>query len=511
MPTTPSSESVPDVDRRIAHGAAWMILYKLLDRAVALVSVVILARLLLPDDFGVMALAMSVIATLELIGAFGLDVALIQRAGATRIDFDAAWTVNVVTGLVLASITALAAYSVAHAYGDPRLVAVLLLLAAARAIQGFENAGVIAFRKELQFRREFVYMLGRRLATSILVTLPLAFVLRNYWALLLGNLVGTCIAVGLSYVLHPFRPRISTAGIGSLMRVSGWLLVANAAEVLHQRASDLVVGRMAGISAVGMLAMSRELARIPRELAAPVHRAAFPGYVKLADDPRRLRAAYLRVLGALMLLVFPGSCGLSILAARAVPLVLGPQWQDAIPLVQWLAINGAIAVLLSTAHNVILASGHTRTTTLLLLANLAIALCGLGVLVPALGVLGAPLAVLTASGVMLPLYATFACRVTETRPLEFASVLIRPLFGTAAMAIVLVPLNAHCPATPGIAAQVATLLYLSLAGAATYALAMYAMWCARRDPASADAWLWIRADALRSAAVARMHRLGSRA
>ena len=110
----------------------------------------------------------------------------------------------------------LLARPVSRYYGDPRLASVLVVLGLRHAIVGFENIGIVAFRKELAFDKEFKFLLIKRLTATFLVTIPLALLLRNYWALLAGSLMGTCIAVGMSYVLHPFRPRFSFVGLARI-------------------------------------------------------------------------------------------------------------------------------------------------------------------------------------------------------------------------------------------------------------------------------------------------------
>ena len=100
----------------MAVGAAWMVLFKFIDRCIEIVSTLILARLLLPENFGLIALANTVIAMLEILGAFGLETALVQRTDATRDDFDSVWTFNVIFGLSLGLIVGGLAWPTAQFY-----------------------------------------------------------------------------------------------------------------------------------------------------------------------------------------------------------------------------------------------------------------------------------------------------------------------------------------------------------------------------------------------------------
>ncbi len=352
-------DQAPSVNRKMATGAAWMMLFKVVDRCMGLISTMILARLLLPADFGLIALATSLIAMLELMGAFGLDTAIVQRADARPEHFNAVWTFHLLFGLGMGIVIACLAWPAAWLYGDPRLVPVMYVLGLRQAVQGFENVGVIAFRKEMSFEKEFKYLVIKRLATSIIVTLPLAFLLKNYWALLAGSFMGTCIGVAFSYFLHPYRPRLSLKGLGQLMNFSKWLFVTNLVEFIYGRVSDLIVGGWVGPAALGSLTIARDVAGMAsQDIAAPIHRAVFPGYVKLSKNHALLRAGYLKVTSVVLLLIVPATVGLVFLADPIVLLMLGSKWLNIVPLIQILSVNGAVSVLVSTAHYANLADWH---------------------------------------------------------------------------------------------------------------------------------------------------------
>src|SRR6185369_3577735 len=270
--------------RTLVRGSAWMIGFRLLDRSVGLISVLVLARVLTPADFGLVAMATAMIAFVELFGWLGLDVALIQRPGATREHFDSAWTMNV----LIAS-----GWPLAWFYGDPRLIALVAFLSLGPLIQGCENIGVVAFRKELNFDREFRFLLSKRLL-SVAITVSLALWLRSYWALAIGMVCGRLAGVAISYALHPFRPRWSLSRAGDLLHFSLWLVAQNVFVFLKDRGPDFIVGKFAGAHALGMWSVANELSNlVGTELIQPMNRAALPTYSRLAEDRGALASAYL--------------------------------------------------------------------------------------------------------------------------------------------------------------------------------------------------------------------------
>src|SRR5258708_190625 len=178
----PSDRSL---NRHMLHGSMWMILLRWAIRLTGLVSTIILARLLVPSDFGIVAMAMFVVGLLELLSQSGQRLAIIRHAAPTREDYDTAWTVSVVIGVFIAvAIVALA--PVARIYfHEPRVVPVMYWLALRSLLGGFENIGAVEFRRDLQFNRFFIYNVCPKLV-SFVVTIALAFAWRNYWALVAG-------------------------------------------------------------------------------------------------------------------------------------------------------------------------------------------------------------------------------------------------------------------------------------------------------------------------------------
>ena len=290
----------------MASGAIWMVLAKLVERSVGLVSMLILARVLVPHDFGIVAMAMSFVALLEMVSAFGFDMTLIQKQTKERRDWDTAWTFDILVGIGLAVVMVVAAGPVASFFNEPALVDVIRVLAIGSAAQGFQNIGLVAFRTEMRFDREFKFLTAKKLI-GFAITIPLAIWLDSYWALVIGQTAGRFGSTALSYWVHPYRPRLSLAASRELFHFSKWLLIINGISYLKERSSDWVIGRIAGPASLGAFNMSYELTSMPStELVAPINRAVFPAYAKLASEGQgALRREYLSVIAVIVLLAGP--------------------------------------------------------------------------------------------------------------------------------------------------------------------------------------------------------------
>ena len=284
------------VRQNIARGAVWTVLYRWIDRGLGFVSTLILAHLLVPSDFGLVAMGSSVTGLLVLLTYFGLDTALLRQKEATEEHFNAVWTLNFLCGCGMAIVMLALAVPAARFYREPRVIAVVCALAAAPFLQGLENVGVIKFRKDMRFDREFRYMSATRIVKFV-TTVLLALTLRTYWALVIGILVWRAASVGLSYLMQPFRPRFSLRSLGELMHFSKWLMLHNALSFLRDRSSDFVVGRLAGSSSLGLFSVAAEISDMPgTELVGPINRAVLPAYMTIAHDLPALRREYLSVL-----------------------------------------------------------------------------------------------------------------------------------------------------------------------------------------------------------------------
>jgi O-antigen/teichoic acid export membrane protein len=224
MPPGERRMSLTAIGSKIAAGAAWMIALRVIERSIGMISTIILARLLVPQDFGLVAMAMAVYALIEVAGQFGFDLILIRAQRASRAQYDGAWTLGVCHGVVSALVLLALAEPTAGFFSEPRLVPVIQILAAVAFLQGLENIGVVDFRRDFHFGKDFLFLFGKKII-SFAVTVTLAFHYRSYWALVIGIVTSRVSGVILSYLLHPYRPRLSFSEIPNLFGFSRWVLL----------------------------------------------------------------------------------------------------------------------------------------------------------------------------------------------------------------------------------------------------------------------------------------------
>lgn len=489
------------VHGKMARGAVLMVLVKLVERGIGLISTLILARLLLPADFGVIAMALSFVVMAELLMAFGFDVAIIQNQSATEEHFHSAWTCNLLLGLFVTLLMLALAAPIADFYRRPELVWVVCALAFGPLLAGAENIGVVAFRKELDFRREFKFQLTRKLI-GFAIVVPLAFMLRSYWALVAGILFSKFAGVVISYRMHPFRPRFGLSRARELIGFSRWLLVNNLVGFLKEHSSVFFVGRLLGPASLGSYTIAYELASLPTtEISAPINRALLPGFAKFTTTAE-VAVAYATALGVMALLALPAAAGIMALAPFLVPVVLGTTWLEAVPLMEVFAFNGALLMFHSSICAVLIGRGYPGRTTFangcyaaILVASLAVVLLHFS----SYGSRAAAYAVLLTTVLSTPIYLFQVRHCLGIPPGTFAKAIVRPLLASAGMVMLIRwSLPAYAPEMSGLT----TLSWLCAGlaiGALGYLAMLLGLWHATGRPEGAERLLLERARALWSA------------
>lgn len=327
---------------RVVKGAAWMGAARIVVNATAFVSTILLARLLTPEDFGLVAIVTAVSAIVASVTELSLTQALIQGDEPTEDSFHSAWSLNLLRAVLLAVAMLALSVPVSQAYSEPRLVPVFAVMAAGTFIGSLENPKLVVFQRQLIFWRDFLVTIADKLV-ALVVALTIAIVYRSFWALVLGTVAAMIARVMLSYLLVPYRPRFRLARAKELLSFSLWLTLANLVKVINLRAVPLIIGAIMPTAAVGLYSLGERVATMPlRDTLGALQTTLFPAYARFRGDPDRLRAAYLRAQGAVCLFAFPVGFGI---AAVAHPMVLGlleQKWLAAVPVIQVIAASSAI-------------------------------------------------------------------------------------------------------------------------------------------------------------------------
>ena len=359
--------------KNFLRGTVWAILMRWSIRGIGLISIVILARLLTPEDFGIVAMGALVIGFIKGFSELGTHMLLIREREVTREHCDTAWTVKIMQGAFVALMIVILAPFAASYFDEKKVVTVMYLLALSAFIEGTESIGMTLVRKELDFARDFRFHVYKRIV-QFAVTIPLAVMLKSYWALVIGQLMTTVFGVTLSFVMHSYRPRISLARVREYLSFSLSIIPLKIGRFLNNKADVVVVGGIASTAQMGAYNVASELAAMfTKELEIPLARGLMPNYAKLAHNPQELASAFRHVLSTVAMICCAAGFGLWVVAEDFVTVILGSQWLSAIPIVKWLAIFGTLSSLLHLmGGQILIVTGREKVSAALIWMRLIV-------------------------------------------------------------------------------------------------------------------------------------------
>lgn len=421
---------------QMARGATWMVSLRWAVRGLGLLRMVVLARILAPEDFGVFAVGLIVLGFIEFLSEGGIEFALIREQSATREHYDSAWTLQILLGLFTAGVIFASAPLVAQVFNEPRSEIVIQLIALRPAFRAFNNIGVVTFLKEFNFHKEFLFDVARNLIDTAL-TIALALFLRDYMALVIGAVTGAALGAAYTYLIHPYRPRICFKRIRDIWSFSGWLLVSYAAEEVSDLMDRTVVGVIAAANALGIFHIASTLSGvIMHSTVFPLWRGLFPAYAKLAEDPQELAEAFFSVFRWVVVVSCIAGFGVASVAPDLVVILLGEKWVAAIPLVPWLACAVAINGVVDNPLLAVTALGHTRLCAIQSLIRIVMLLIALPLAGHLWGVQGVAIATFGVSVAHSPIPFYLLIKTTPVGIRDLIQAAWRPIVGGVLMFVV---------------------------------------------------------------------------
>lgn len=348
------------VGEQVLTGTLWMGSWRWSARLIGLLSTIITARLLLPDDFGIAATGMIVVAFFDILTDLGTDNYLVRLPNAQSEDYDTAWTLRLIVVSAASIVIFLAAAPGATLFGDSRLTDVIRTLAFASLLRGFTNIGLSMYRRDMQFGRIALIGLGQRMI-GFITTVILAVMLRNYWAVIIGEVAFHAAGLVLSYVFHSYRPRICMKQIGKQWEFCKWIVARNIAVFMQGRGDQFVVAKFFGIEKIGLYTMAIRFAELPtKHFMAPMLMPVYAALAKKQEEPEQFSRSVLQVIGATFAVALPAATLLATLSEEFVGAILGSKWESSVPLVAPMIFSLMAAVLSEPAVTTLTLSGRVR-------------------------------------------------------------------------------------------------------------------------------------------------------
>lgn len=422
-------KSEESLSEKVVRGSFWVFSLRATERSLVLIKIIIVTRLLSPNDFGLFGIALLTISILENFSVTGFQAALIQKNEKIINYLDVAWTVSVIRGFVLFLILFVSAPYLSIFFNQSEATSIIQIIGVSIFIRGLTNIGIVYFQKELQIKRLFIYSLSTKIIEFI-VTVLAAFLLKNVWALVAGQLIGSVAMLIGSYLIHPYRPKLdlNMEKVKKLFGFGKWVLGLSILTFLVTEGDDAFVGKLLGATMLGFYQMAYRFSNMPAtEITHVIFGVMFPAYSKMQEDIPRLREGYLKVLMITAFLSFPIGGLIFFLAPEFVNILLGEKWMPMVPAMRVLVLWGLIRSIGATTGPVFYGLGKPEIATKLQCFQVIVMFILLYPLTIKWGILGTSLAVVLASLASNIIVLFRIVRLIECRTWNFIKLIVCPL------------------------------------------------------------------------------------
>ena len=407
-------------------------------------SLVVLARVLTPEDYGVISMVLVVTSFAGLFRDLGLSSAAIQKKDLTTEQQSNLFWLNVSMGLVLMLLVSACAPLVAKFYGQAELRGLTIFLSSTFLISSVSAQHGAMLVRRMQFGRSSFAAVAGAIVTMA-VSISLALHEYAYWALALGTVAGALVTSGLTIVLSSFRPGLPCRGSGvrELVGFGANVTMANFINYFSRNLDKLLIGKIAGAEALGIYGRAYQLLMFPIvNIRAPIQAVAFPAMSKLDSGSEDYRQYYIKLVRLLAWGTMPLMAFVLVAAREIVLLVLGDSWEAVIPIIMILALAGMIQPVSSLRGLVLMSSGQTfRQVKAGLMTAMVVSL---SFCIGAFwGVLGVAWSYVVAIWLLMLPMQKYACSRTSINLISFVGACVVPLLASL-LAIVGASLVAGC-------------------------------------------------------------------
>jgi len=352
---------------KIIHGSIWTFATQIFTRALTFTRTIILARLLSPNDFGLMGIAFLALSTLQTFSETGVNAALIYKKENTKEELDVAWTIRFLRSLLIGSILFLSAPYIASFFKNEQATSIIRFIALGQVFYGLSNIAIIRFQKEIEFHKYFLFSICSTIP-EVIIAIWAAIVFKSVWALVIGYLAGAIANCIFSYVFCPFKPRFSLSGIHvrGLLGYGKWIWASTIIIFLITQGDDIFVGKFLGAAALGLYQLAYRISNLPAtEISHVIARIAFPAYVKVRDDVEKLGRLYWNFFENVFLFSLYTVVLILLFSEHFVLTFLGSKWKPMISSLKVLAIYGGIRSIGATNGTFYNAIGKPHLDTLI--------------------------------------------------------------------------------------------------------------------------------------------------
>ena len=407
---------------RAMRAASWRFATMAVSAGIQLSVGIVLARLLPPSDFGLVALAFVLSGFGQLLANLGIPNAVVQRGDLTERHIRAAFTISVILGILVAGVIWLGAPWSTLVFDEPELPKILRVYSVVFVVTGFSNTAGALARRELDFRTLFYVNIAGYVLGHAAVAITLAILGFGVWSLVAGRMGLQLVQAVLlfKWVRHSVRPILAREESRQLLRFGTGNALSGLLQYLAQSADKIVVGRwLGGAVPLGLYNRAYQQMRLASDnVGQLLVSVLFPTLAQLQTDKKRFGVAFLRSIELATLLTAPLMAGMVVAAPHLIVGLYGAKWEGSVQPFQVLALAGVLATLYPIATVAAEALGHVYAVSLRsgVFAGVVVIL---GIAAIPWGITGMGAAVVVSYGIVYFLISSLAIRAVDVSNREF--------------------------------------------------------------------------------------------
>ena len=335
-----------NLKQKTASGLKWSTLSTVIVNILSIGKLAIIARILEPSDFGLMAIAMVVIGFSKVFIDVGISNAIIYKQEITHTQLSSLYWVNIIAGVILFGIIVIVAPLVGLFYNEPKVINIIFLVGTTFLIQPFGQQFTMLLRKELRFK-EIARIDIITNIIGLITTVWFAYKGYGVYALVYGMIIAVIVKT-VQYMMIGFkeyRPSIEIRinEIKEFLNFGAYQMGERTINYFNSQLDVILIGKIFGIETLGIYNLSKQLIMRPADIFNPIiTKVTFPVMAKVQNDIKRLKKIYLKTINYLSSINFPIYAFLIVFAHDIVLVMYGNKWLAAVPIVQILSIWGAL-------------------------------------------------------------------------------------------------------------------------------------------------------------------------
>ncbi|MGI9285761.1 MAG: oligosaccharide flippase family protein, partial [Pseudomonadales bacterium] len=293
------------IGKKVISSSLLLVAVRFLQRTLGLISTLILARILIPEDFGIVAITAICVQFSEVLSNSGIKQYIPQKDEVDHDDLNTAWSIDLSLKFVMWIIVLFGAPLLADFYDNEKITSALQVVSIVILLRALQNPGLHLLRRNLSYSKIFWLNLWQKVA-SFIVVVVLALTLKSYWAMIIGDIVYAIVGIVGSYHLHSFRPKLSLTRYKEQLGFSKWMLGRGIVGFFRAQADQLMVSKIFGIGDLGVYNVVRGISVLPAtDIIVPSVEPLLASFARVKKDIQQLGHQLRASLLMVFLLIMP--------------------------------------------------------------------------------------------------------------------------------------------------------------------------------------------------------------